>query len=143
MTTSEHAPIDIDTTVDGYCTAIANCDAEAVLALCADDIRVFDANGAWEYDGRNAWATRVREWLGNLSGQGECRLDSRRVTAAGDLAVVEGLVYYVADMDGERVACTTRLTQAWRREGERWLLAHEHTSFPLDDETGAALPPPA
>jgi ketosteroid isomerase-like protein len=32
-----------------------------------------------------------------------------------------------------------RVTQCFRKQGERWLIAHEHFSVPSDMESGKAL----
>lgn len=100
-----------------------------------DDARVFDGMGPWEYADKAAWVPAVHAWLDPMSGVGECRIDRRRITQVGDLALVDGLTFYGGDLDGERAETTTRFTQVWRRDGDRWLIVHEHTSWPLDEAT--------
>lgn len=127
---------DITTAVDVYCAAVAALDAEATLACYADDVRVFDGMAPWQYPDKSAWAPGVHAWLDPLTGGGECRIDARRITDGGDLALVDGFTFYGADhaagQAGEhgegRMETTTRLTQVWRRDGDRWLIVHEHTS---------------
>lgn len=132
---------DFTTTLDAYCDAVAALDPTAVLAHYAADTRVFDGMGAWEYGDKAAWGPAVHEWLTPLSGEGVCRIDRRRVTELGDLALVDGLTFYGADLDGERAEVTSRFTQVWRRDGGTWHIVHEHTSWPLGDDM-KGLPAP-
>lgn len=132
---------DITTALDAYCGAVAALDAEATLACYADDARVFDGMAPWEYADKAAWAKGVHAWLDPLTGAGECRIDRRRITEVGDLAIVDGFAFYAADHTEEGAETTTRFTQVWRRDGDRWLIVHEHTSWPVDDSMKPSFAP--
>lgn len=149
---------EITTAVDAYCAAVAALDAEATLACYADDVRVFDGMVPWEYTDKAAWARGVHAWLDPLSSAGKCRIDRRRIVAGSDLALVDGFTFYGADegldeaggarpgepaSDTERMETTTRFTQVWRRDADRWLIVHEHTSWPVDETMHPAFEPPA
>ena len=52
--------------LDAYVAAVRAKDAEAFLALYADDARNFDLWGVWAYDGKDALRAMVDGWFGSL-----------------------------------------------------------------------------
>ena len=128
--------------LDGYRAAVLAKDVEAVLALYDEDARVFDTWGRWSYDGRNAWAQAVEEWLGGLGDERVAvEVEDVRAIASDDVAVVHLLIVYRGlSKEGDDLrAMTNRLTWALRRTGDAWRIAHEHTSVPVDPETGTVI----
>ena len=123
--------------LDRYGNAIRALDPEALVACYATDARVTDGMHVWRHDTRDAWAAWVHEWLGMLEQPSEFRIDHDRVLESGDLAVVEGNAFYGARLEGDTVGMTTRITLVWRREGDDWLVVHEHTSVPFDEQGNA------
>lgn len=87
---------------------MAALDAEATLACYADDARVFDGMAPGGIADKAAWAKGVHAWLDPLTGAGECRIDRRRITEVGDLAIVDGFAFYAADHTEERAETTTQ-----------------------------------
>ncbi len=61
------------------------------------------------------------------------------VVVAGDLAVTWGL-NRMADRlpDGSDDVTWSRRTRVFQRSGGRWLMTHQHVSFPIDPTTGLA-----
>ena len=61
------------------------------------------------------------------------------VVVDGDLAVAWGL-NRMADRhpDGSEDVTWSRGTRVFRRTGDRWLMIHQHVSFPVDPTTGLA-----
>lgn len=52
--------------LDAYAAAVLAKDADALVGLYANDVRVFDLWGQWAYDGATAWRRPVEEWFGSL-----------------------------------------------------------------------------
>ncbi|HTF50467.1 MAG TPA: SgcJ/EcaC family oxidoreductase [Pseudonocardia sp.] len=116
-----------------WAVAVHNCDLDGVLADHADDIVMFDVppphdgvRGAEAY--RETWPPFF-EW----QAQGATfELVSLEVTAGDDVAYAHALLrcgtaQELAAEPGSRL----RLTLGLRKEHGRWVVAHEHHSFPL------------
>ena len=128
--------------LDAYRAAVLAKDVDAVVALYDEDARVFDTWGRWSYDGRDAWARAVEEWLGGLGDERVAvEVEDVRAIASDDVAVVHLLIVFRGLSDGgdDLRAMTNRLTWALRRTGGAWRIAHEHTSAPVDPETGTVI----
>jgi uncharacterized protein (TIGR02246 family) len=124
-----------------YAAAVGAKDAEALLALYADDAQVFDMWGVWSYDAAG-WRRNVEEWFRSLGDEGvKAELHEVRTRGGDRLTSVEALVTYrgLSGTGEELRAMTNRLTWVLERRGEEWLIVHEHTSSPIDFETGKPI----
>jgi ketosteroid isomerase-like protein len=128
--------------LEGYRNAVFARDVEAFLALYDAEVRIFDAWGAWSYAGLDAWRGMVEGWFGSL-GSERVQVEVERLQAevAGDLAFASAFVTYRAvAADGRALhAMPNRLTWALRRRGGAWKVIHEHTSAPIDFDSGKAI----
>lgn len=119
--------------IEAWARAVHEGDMSAVLADHAEDIVMFDVpppnEGVRGLDAyREAWPGFF-EWQAS----GACfEIASLDVTAGADVAYAYALVR-CSTPEGLREDPTylLRLTLGLRREGSRWLVAHEHHSFPL------------
>src|SRR5262245_61325182 len=81
--------------LDAYRAAAHARDVDALAALYADDVRVFDLWGGWSCEGHGAWRAVVAEWLGGLGSERvEVEFDAVRARAAGDMAMASAFVTY-------------------------------------------------
>lgn len=134
-----------DAVLAAYTAAVWERDLEALLTLYADDTRIFDVFDHWSYDGRDAWRTAIAAWFASM-GEERVRVefdDVRTLGIAGTDAVVtvSALITYreeggSAD-DAAANSMTNRLSWVLRRDGDAWVIAHEHTSVPIDGTTFA------
>ena len=49
-----------------YASAVLQKDAEALLSLYDDDVRVFDLWSEWSYEGKAAWRVAIGQWFGSI-----------------------------------------------------------------------------
>ncbi len=131
----------IDAAFDAYRDAVWARDADALLALYAPDVRVFDTWGIWSHEGIEGWAAAVRGWLGSLGAERVAvEVSDRRIVEGQDLASASACVTYAAIAeDGRRLrSMQNRLSWVLARRDGRWLIIHEHTSVPIghDDLKG-------
>lgn len=129
-------------TLDAYADAVRRKDVEALLALYADDVVLFDLWGTWTLRGIDAWRAAVTDWFASLGDeQLRVRADAAVSTVAGDLAVGHAILTYAAlDADGRELrSLDNRLTMALRRLGDGWKIVHEHTSAPVDHASLKAM----
>lgn len=131
----------IDAAFDAYRDAVWARDADALLALYAPDVRIFDTWGTWSYEGIEGWAASVRDWLGSLGAERVAvEMADRRIVEGRDMATASACVTYAAiATDGRRLrSMQSRLSWVLARRDGRWLVVHEHTSVPIghDDLKG-------
>jgi uncharacterized protein (TIGR02246 family) len=119
--------------IEAYKTCVLRKDAAALVALYADDARVFDAWGVWSYEGASAWQQAVEEWFGSMGTDSVIvAFDDVQVFGNGAVAMLSAIVKYTAlSASGIEVrSMHNRLTWGLRNEGG-WRIAHEHTSAPI------------
>ncbi|MED7952841.1 nuclear transport factor 2 family protein [Streptomyces sp. BE303] len=134
MTTEEDR---IRALVQDWASAVHRGDLPGVLADHARDIVMFDVPPPYEVvrgiDAyRDTWPPFF-EW----QAQGAAfEIEALDVTAGADVAFAHALLRCGTPADlAERPAQHLRLTLGLRKEDGRWVVAHEHHSFP--DATGA------
>src|SRR5262249_3922498 len=110
------------------------------VALYDEDVRVFDMWGRWSYDGAAAWREMVTDWFRSLgSDQVAVEFDEVHTVVGDEVVVADAFITYKGlSAEGEELrAMNNRLTWAVRkRSGGTWKVVHEHSSAPVDIETG-------
>ena len=122
----------IRTLIENWAEAVRNGDIEGVLADHADDIVMFDVPPP--YDGvrgidayRDTWPPFF-EWQRQ---EGTFEIVALDITAGGDVAYAHALLRCGTAADlAENPENRLRLTLGLRREQGRWVVSHEHHSFP-------------
>ena len=119
--------------IERWATAVHEGDLATVLADHADDIVMFDVpppqDGVRGLDAyRETWPPFF-EW----QRQGASfEITELAVTAGGDVAFAHALLRCgTSEEFAEQPDRRLRLTIGLRRKGDRWIVAHEHHSFPL------------
>lgn len=122
----------IRTLIEQWATAVHTGDLKGVLANHADDIVMFDVPPPYEGvrgidDYRETWPPFF-EW----QAQGAAfEITSLEVTAGDDVAYAQALLRCGTPQElASQPANRLRLTLGLRRQGDRWVVAHEHHSFP-------------
>lgn len=114
--------------VESWAKAVRDGDMDGVLAHHTDDILMFDvpvplqAKGMKEY--RDTWVLFFKY---NTGGPGSFDITDLQIFAGGTVAYCHALIKIFDS--------TARLTMGLRKENDRWLIAHEHHSYPHELET--------
>lgn len=117
-----------------YADAVLRKDAAALLALYADDVRIFDAWETFEVRGKPAWAASVEGWLSGLGSESvRVRFEDTTQHAGDALATLGAVVTYTAlDAQGAELRrMQNRISWVAARIGDRWRIVAEHTSAPI------------
>ena len=128
----------IQALIGQYCTAALNKDADAMLRLYDENVRLFDMWDKAEVRGLTVWAPIVRGWLGGLGMETvHVSFNQVEVQAGPDLAALTAFVHYQArDQSGAMLRkMMNRLTWSLVRRGADWKISHQHTSIPIDPKT--------
>ena len=134
--------------LERYKAAVFAKDVEAFVALYAADIHVFDTWAEWSREGIEAWRGVAVEWFGSL-GDERVVVDFSEVRArvTPEFASLNAFVRYAAidRQDRELRSMSNRLTMVLRpvdaggAGGPSWKVVHEHTSAPVDPDTGKVI----
>ncbi len=139
MTTAAQPIVEV---LEAYKAAVYARDVDAFAALYDDDIQVFDMWGAWSYRGLAAWRGMATGWFESL-GSERVGVDFDEVTAevARDMAFAHAFVTFRGlSAEGKELrSLQNRLTMTLRQKNGRWKIVHEHTSGPIDFETGKVM----
>jgi uncharacterized protein (TIGR02246 family) len=122
----------IRTLIEQWAAAVHRGDLDTVLAHHADDIVMYDVPPPYEgvrgIDAyRETWPPFF-EWQANGA---EFEIESLDVTAGDDVAYAHALLRCGTQEEfTENPDNRLRLTLGLRKEQGRWVVAHEHHSFP-------------
>jgi ketosteroid isomerase-like protein len=114
----------IRTLVENWAAAVRSRDIEGAISHHTDDIVMFDvplplqSHGMAEY--KKTWELFFANRRG---GSGSFEVTDLHITASDTVAYCHALLKIFDS--------TARLTMGLRRERGRWLVAHEHHSYPL------------
>jgi uncharacterized protein (TIGR02246 family) len=119
--------------------AISAKDLDRIMSFYAPDIFVFDVIPPRQYVGAEAYRKDFEGFLANFPGAVKFEVSDLAITADGKLGFAHYIVHMSAtDKDGKPAEYNFRLTDCLRKVKGKWLIVHEHTSFPVDMATGKA-----
>jgi uncharacterized protein (TIGR02246 family) len=120
--------------VETWAKAVQVCDLDGVLADHSADIVMFDVPPPNEVRGIQAYRETWPPFFEWLRHGASFEIESLDVTAGDDVAFATALLRCGTE-EGFRKDPDTRLrlTVGLRKEGGRWVVAHEHHSFPDRD----------
>ena len=131
--------------LENYKTAVYEKDVEKFLSMYASDTHIYDCWGNWESKGISSWKENVAEWFNGLSEDGvllKVDFNDLVVEENSYLAFVYCAVTFAAyqEESGEQLRqMTNRFTYGFKKVNESWVIVHEHSSLPIDMETGKAI----
>lgn len=125
-----------ETLISRYTAAATALDKDALLALYAPDVRLFDLMRPWQIRGIGAWDASVARWFADVGTDPEVTASDVDVkTTAGMAVLTMRMDYYHVNAEGKREGMPNRLTWVAVPNGDDWMIVHEHTSVPLNEET--------
>ena len=131
---------EIEALEKGFIAAFNARDVDAVMAFYApgDQLYVFDAIPPRAYVG---WEAYKKDWqeLFATYPKISMRMVEQHITVVGPLAYnysIQGGA--LVDKAGKKTEMIVRVTDVYRKMNGKWLIVHEHVSFPVDPATGKA-----
>ena len=114
--------------VDNWAKAVRAKDMEGALARHTDDIVIFDVPMPLQSRGMEEYEKTWELFFANSpGGPGSFGVTELQIAAGDTVAFCHGILN-VSDSKG-------RLTMGLRKEDGRWLIAHEHHSYPMELES--------
>ncbi|WHY72828.1 YybH family protein [Fictibacillus enclensis] len=131
--------------LDNYKSAVYEKDVERFLSSYDPDVLIYDCWGKWESRGIAPWKESVTEWFNGLAADGvylNVDFNDLVVEENSNLAFIHCTVTFAAHQEesGEKLRqITNRFTFGLRKEKDSWLITHEHSSLPIDMNTGKGM----
>lgn len=131
--------------LENYKTAVYEKDVEKFLSMYAPDMHIYDCWGSWESKGISSWREKVMAWFNGLNEDGvllEVEFNDLVVEENSNLAFAHCDVIFAAHLkdSGEKLRqMTNRFTYGLKKVDESWVIAHEHSSLPINMETGKGI----
>ena len=135
----------VEDVLENYKSAIFEKDVERFLATYGPEIHIYDCWGKWESKGFSPLRDNVEEWFDGLRADNvSIKVDFNDLVVEENinLAFIHCSVTFSehAIQSGEKLRqMTNRFTFCLRKENESWFITHEHSSLPLNMETGKAI----
>lgn len=124
-----------------YLQAFKARDINAIMASYApgSQLFVFDAVPPREYP---SWDAYKKDWEGLFAafpGPLDNSISDLTISVEGSLAYGHHIeTGFFTRKDGSRVDVVVRVSDVYRKLNGKWLIVHEHVSFPVDIDTGKA-----
>jgi uncharacterized protein (TIGR02246 family) len=125
----------IRTLVEDWVRAVQRGDLDAVVADHADDIVMFDVPPPQDgVRGIDAYRATWPPFFAWIESGARFELVALDVTAGDDVAYAHALLRCGREETlAKQPELRLRLTVGLRRQGRRWIVHHEHHSFPAED----------
>jgi uncharacterized protein (TIGR02246 family) len=122
--------------------ALKSKDADAVMSNYVADasLVVFDVVPPRQYVGAKSYRKNWQDFFNSFPGpMTTWEVTDLSIMTDGNLGASHSIQHLTwNDKDGKQMDVTIRVTDVYRKIGDKWLIAHEHLSVPVDPETGKA-----
>ena len=130
--------------LENYKSAVYEKDVEKYVSLYASDFHVYDCWDDWECVDRSQWTESTKEWFHSLHEAGVLlKVEFDDVTAEENLSLAFircNVTFAAYNQSGEKLRqITNRFTFGLRKENESWTISHQHSSLPINVETGKGI----
>ena len=120
-------------------TAVKARDLDKLMScyISDDSLVLFDAVPPRQYVGAKAVRKDYEDFLSVFPGTIDSKISDAKITVDTNLAYSHFIDTWTAtDKDGKQVQLVFRVTDVYRKTDGKWLIVHEHISFPVDPATG-------
>ena len=132
---------DVNASVQHLVAAVNAKDLNGIMAYYSPDesLFVFDALPPRQYVGAASYRKNWEGFLAAYPGAVHAEVTDWKTEMEGSLAYAHGIFRTTGpDKDGMPLDLTLRVTDVYRKINGKWLVVHEHVSWPVDLTTGKA-----
>jgi uncharacterized protein (TIGR02246 family) len=130
---------EINASVQRAVAAVNAKDINGMMAYYVPDesLVVFDAVPPRQYLGAAAYRKDLEGFLAGYPGTLQANVSDWKIETSGNLAYGHGFYRYNGPgKDGKPLDLTMRVTDVYKKINGKWLVVHEHVSWPVDSDTG-------
>ncbi len=132
MSQTNASAADIRAVIEAWATAVQREDIDAIVASHAPDMIMFDVPPPTELRGIDAYRDSWAPFFENFRKGGVFAIERLDVTSGDSVAFATALLRCGTREElAKDPKVRLRLTVGLRKEAGRWVIAHEHHSFPL------------
>jgi ketosteroid isomerase-like protein len=125
--------------LDSQSEAMRTKDIDQLMSLYSPDIVYFDVVPPLQYAGAAALRARFLKWFDGWKGPIGMEIRDLDILVSGNIAVAHWLSRSSGTLvNGHEVGSWVRATSCCQRSAQRWLITHEHVSWPVDSQSGNA-----
>jgi ketosteroid isomerase-like protein len=144
--TKQHDVAAIRAMEDRFGKAISLKNLDAIMSVCRSDdvLFVYDSIPPREYVGIKAYRDDFRDFPAMFDGPIKWEISNLAIDVSGDMTwshSIQRTAGVASDKGpkwatkGEPLDMTFRLTDVYRRINGKWVVVHEHVSWPVDPDT--------
>ncbi len=117
-----------------FASAVAAKDVDAIMKRSIPpDVLVFDVVPPRQYAGAAAYREDWKALFSGFAGPVKFEITDLVVSTEGTMGYSHSIQHLSGvDPKGAPVDMTVRLTDVYRKQGDVWLIVHEHVSVPVD-----------
>ncbi|HET7715317.1 MAG TPA: nuclear transport factor 2 family protein [Bauldia sp.] len=124
---------------DDWFRDAARKDLDAVMTRIAPDIVSYEHDAPLVYRGADSVREVCRRGFDAMPGKFRWDIPDLQIVVRDDLAITWGLNRMSAELpEGGKIEMWSRGTRAFRKIDGKWMMIHQHVSFPYDPATGQA-----
>jgi uncharacterized protein (TIGR02246 family) len=124
-----------------YSAAVAARDVDRIMSFYSPgpELLLFDAFPPRQFVGPAAVRKDYEDFFAAFPGPARSKVSDLRITVKPPLAYATGIdAWSVTGADGKATDMVFRFTDVLEKRNGKWLIVHEHISFPVDPESGKA-----
>jgi ketosteroid isomerase-like protein len=124
-----------------FSSAFAVRDVNRIMAHYVPDetLLAYDAFIPREYKGARAYRKDYVDFFAIFPGKISSTVDELNIVLSGDYAYANCIdTWQIADSANQKMTMAMRVTDIFHKTDKKWLIVHEHLSFPVDPATGKA-----
>ena len=120
--------------------AMRTKDIDRLMSLYSPDVIYFDVVPPLQYAGAAALRSRFLEWFDGWKGSFGMEVRDLNILASEDIAVAHWLSRASGTLtSGQKAGSWVRATSCCQWSNQRWLITHEHISWPVDLNSRSAV----
>lgn len=125
--------------LDNQFDAMRMKDIDRLMSLYSPDVVYFDTVPPLQFVGAAALRERFMQWFDGWKSSIKMEMRDLHILTNGDIAVAYWLSRASGTLkNGREMGSWVRATSCCQRSNQRWLIAHEHISWPVDVKSGTA-----
>ncbi len=125
--------------LEAWATAFRKADIETLLNFYSPEVVAFDMMPPLSFNGKKDYEHAWRKAAENSQAPWMFRAHDRKIYVGGDIAFTHCIAECGGTVEGKLQSGFIRLTQGFKRHGDKWLIVHDQYSVPVDMESGKAL----
>jgi ketosteroid isomerase-like protein len=125
--------------IDTFAESIRTRDLQGLKACFASDIVSFDVGPRLQDDGSQAKMKNLEEAFAFMQPPLGYETRDLMVMAGEDVAFARSINRLSGMLNGERSGAWVRWTGCFQKIDDKWLIAHDQVSVPVDHRSGRAL----